>query len=188
MSELGGFIGNPRDALAYLNPALAPDATAFHRRNLPRLPIDDRLDALATGVLTSVPISLQAGDTVTSLSFVAGATAGATMTHWWLALYDPTGALLGQSADQTSGAIPAGAVKTLALTAPVKIPKTGTYRVGIMVAATTVPSLLGCVAAPAVIAGEPVLAEASGSALTTTAPATIASPAAQRALPLVYVS
>lgn len=190
MSELGGFKGNPRDALAYLNPTLNPDTVAFHRRNLPRLPIDDRTDALATGVLTTVPIYLQAGDTVTSLSFVAGATAGATMTHWFLALYDTSAvpALLAQTADQTSGAIAAGAVKTVALTAPVHITKGGVYRVGIMVAASTVPSLLGAVGSPAVLTGEPVLAEASGSGITTTAPATVASPAAQRAVPLVYVS
>lgn len=190
MTELGGYIGNPRDALAYLNVALAPDSTAFHRRNLPRLPIDDRTDALATGVMTSVPIFLQAGDTVTSLSVVAGATAGATMTHWFFALYSnaATPALLGQTADQTNTAIAAGSVQTLALATPVKITKSGIYWVGIMVAASTVPSLLGGVGAPTVITGEPGLAVHSGSGVTTTAPATITSSTAQRAVPLVYVS
>jgi len=188
VSELGGFKGNPRDALAYLNPALAPDSTAFHRRNLPRLPIDDRVDVLATGVMTSVPIYLQAGDVITSVSVVAGATAGATMTHWWFALYDTTGALMAQTADQTSGAIAAGAVLTKALATAQTIKKSGVYRVGIMVAATTVPSLLGAVGSPAVLTGEPTLAQASGSALAATAPATIATPTAQRAVPLVYVS
>jgi hypothetical protein len=56
MSLLGGYRANPRDAMEYLNTALAPDGTAFHRRNLPRLPIDDRTDCLTTPVMTWVPI------------------------------------------------------------------------------------------------------------------------------------
>lgn len=190
MTLLGDFKGNPRDALGYLNTALAPDGTAFHRRNLPRLPIDDRTDCLTTAVMTAVPIYLQAGDTVTSISAISGATAAGTPTHYFFALYSnaATPALLGQTADQTSTAWAADTVKTLALASPVKIAKSGVYWVGIMVAATTVPSLLGSVGAKPVVSGEPALANTSGSALTATAPATIASPAAQRAVPLVYVS
>ena len=190
MTLLGGFRGNPRDALEYLNAALAVDGTAFHRRNLPRLPIDDRTDCLATGVMTAVPIYLDAGDTVTNLSAISGSTAAGTPTHYWFALYSnaATPALLGQTADQTSTAWAADTVKTLPLVTPVKIAKSGIYWVAIMVAATTPPSLLGSVGAKPVVTGEPALANNSGSSLAASAPATIASPAAQRAVPLIYVS
>lgn len=190
MTLLGAYKGNPRDALGYLNVTLAPDSTAFHRRNVQRLPLDDRTDCLTTAVMTSVPIELEAGDTITSISAISGATAAGTPTNYWFALYSnaTTPALLGQTADQTSTAWAADTVKTVALAAPVKITKGGIYWVAIMVKATTVPSLLGCVGAKPVITGEPALANTSGSALTATAPATIASPAAQRAVPLVYVS
>lgn len=191
MTELGGYSGNPRDALQYLNTIATPDGTvAFHRRNLPRLPLDDRTDCLATGVMTSVPIYLQVGDVITNISVVTGGTAGATMTHWWFALYSnaATPALLAQSADQTSGAIAANTVLTQALATAQTITKSGIYRVGIMVAASTVPSLLGAVGAPVVLTHELVLAQNSGSALAATAPATIASPAVQKAIPMVVVS
>jgi hypothetical protein len=190
VSTLGGFKGNPRDALEFLNAALAPDSVAYHHRNLPRLPIDDRADALTTQVMTSVPIWLNAGETVTSISAISGTTAAGTPTNCFFALYSnaATPALLGQSADQTTAAWAADTVRTLALTTPVKITKAGLYWVGLMVKATTVPSLLGAVGAKPVLTGEPALANTSGSALTATAPATIASPAAQRAVPLVYVS
>jgi hypothetical protein len=82
----------------------------------------------------------------------------------------------------------ADTVRTVALASPVTITKSAIYWVGIMVKATTVPSLLGSVGSKPVITGEPALAQASGSALTGTAPATITSGTAQRAVPLVYVS
>jgi hypothetical protein len=187
---LGEFKGNPRDALGYLDTVLAADTTAFHRKNLPRLPLDDKPAALTTQVMTAVPIFLAAGDTITSISAVSGATAAGTPTNCFFALYSnaATPALLGQSADQLTAAWAADTVRTLALASPVKIGKSGIYWVGLMVKATTVPSLLGACGSKPVLTGEPALANTSGSALTGTAPATIASPAAQRDIPLVYVS
>ncbi|MFD0347334.1 hypothetical protein ACFQ0M_17260 [Kitasatospora aburaviensis] len=66
----------------------------------------------------------------------------------------------------------------------------GTYWVGIMVKATTVPSLVGVstTASAGIVTGEKNLAQTSGSALTTTAPATIASPTAAATAPLVIIT
>ncbi|HXR42993.1 MAG TPA: hypothetical protein VN738_11345 [Acidothermaceae bacterium] len=139
--------------------------------------------ALTTQVMTSVAIALQAGDVVSKLAFMSGATAAGTPTNWWFALYDnsATPALLGQTADQLTAAWAADTVKDLALAAPVTITTTGLYYAACMVKATTVPSLacavLGRAAvAGAVLTGQKVLAQTSGSGLTTTAPATIATP------------
>src|SRR4051812_9659647 len=73
--------------------------------------------ALTTQIMTAVPIVLEVGDKVTSLSFLSGATAAGTPTNWWFALYDTaaTAALIAQSADQLTAAWAADAIKTLAL-------------------------------------------------------------------------
>ncbi len=146
--------------------------------------------ALTTQVMTSVPVHLRAGDVITSISARSGATAADTPTNWWFALYDPAGAtLLGQTADQTNTAWAANTAMKVALASPYVVPTTGVYRAAIMVKATTVPTLAGLSvragASAAVVAGQAVLAQTSGTGLTTTAPATIATPTAVGTVPYV---
>lgn len=137
--------------------------------------------ALTTQVMTSVAIFLEVGDKVTSLSFLSGATAAGTPTNWWFALYDTsaTPALLGQTADQLTAAWAADTIKTVALSTPYYVTATGIYYASCMVKATTVPSLIAKVAPRAAVNGallsSKILAQTSGAALTTTAPATITS-------------
>jgi hypothetical protein len=179
------------------NPAnlLAGSPSGLLRANIDRLQAASDLAALTTQVMTAVAIPLQAGDTVTSLTFLSGSTAAGTPTNWWFALYDDsaTPALLGQSADQTTGAWAANTAKTLALASPVTIPRTGVYYAAVMVKATTVPTLAGAavqnaVGAGAVVAGMKVLARTSGAALVATAPATIATPTTVATVPLVLAT
>jgi hypothetical protein len=197
VTTLGRFTGNVRDELAAVAdmsrqflaglPTVS-DGGAPVRTNVPRLAVTADVGALTTQVMTSVALYLRKGDVVTNLSFRSGATAAATPTNYWFALYSTASpaALLGQTADQLTAAWPASTTKTLALAAPVTIPSDGIYWAAIMVKATTVPSLAGppspLLAAP-VFTGEKALAQTSGSALTTTAPATIASPTAVATLP-----
>lgn len=191
MTTLGFFKGIVRDALGHLNSNPDVDSQqVFYRRNLPRFPLDDKADALLTQVMTSVPIYLRAGDVVTNLTFISGATAAGTPTNYWFALYSTaaTPALIAQSADQLTAAWAADTVKTLALSAPYTVPVSGIYFAAVMVKATTVPSLVGTLAAKTVITGEANVSQSSGSALVGTAPATIASPAQQRAVPLAIAS
>lgn len=136
-----------------------------------------------TGVMLSVALPLQAGDVVTNLTFLSGATAAATPTNWWFALYDTaaTPALIRQTADQTSTAWAANTAKTVALSTAYTVPTTGVYRAAVMVAAATPPTIAGvslqnAAGAGAVVSGQLILAQTSGSGLTTTAPATIATP------------
>jgi hypothetical protein len=191
MSQLGTYTGIPRDALGYLNSAPPVDPTqTFNRANLPRFPLDDVAEAVATGVMTSVPLWLRAGDVVTNLSFLSGATALVTATHWWFALYSnaavPT--LLAQTTDQVATGWAADTWKTLPLATAQTIKATGVYWAAVMVAAATVPSLIGGRAAKALLAGETNIGQTSGSALTAAAPATVAGPAASRAVPLVVAT
>jgi len=195
VTQLGGYTRNVRDALAHLNLGDPSGPDTFYRRNMPRIGLYDSAGdtgqvALATGVMTSVPIFLFAGDVITNISVRSGATAAGTPTNYWLALYSDaaTPALLAQTADQTTTAWAANTTKTLALSSPYTVLRTGVYWVGIMVTATTPPTLLGNVAAPAIVTGERNLSQSSGAGLTTTAPATIATPTAKQFVPYVVIT
>ena len=194
MTKLGLYQGVIADALGHLN-AAGPAVNQFSRANMPRFGLYDSASdagsvALTTQVMTAVPIFLAAGDVITNLSAQAGATAAGTPTNYWFALYDSqaTPALLAQTADQLTAAWAAFAVKTLPLAAPVTITKTGVYWVAVMVKATTVPTLLGAIAAKPIVTGERNLAVTSGAALTTTATATLAAPTVANFAPLVVAT
>lgn len=195
MTLLGQLNRNPRDILGYLALAEPTSPDTFYRRNLPRVGLYDSASdtgqvALATGVMTSVPILLQAGDVITNLTFRSGATAAGTPTNWWFALYSDaaTPALLAQTADQTSTAWAANTTMTKALATAQTISRTGVYWAAINVTATTPPTLLGNCAMAPVVTGERNLSQSSGSALTATAPATIATPTVKQFVPLVIAT
>jgi hypothetical protein len=73
----------------------------------------------------------------------------------------------------------------------VTITTTGVYYASVAVKATTCPTLIGTTvnvnAAGAVVTGQKVLANTSGSTLTDTAPTTIATPTTVATVPLVIV-
>lgn len=183
MSELGLFTGNARDALAPWDAGLPSSLSTFYRTNLPRFGLYDSASdaghvALATGIMTAVPVKLVAGDIITNINFVTGATAGATITDSWAALYGPAATaagqlLLAQSTTTGAGALAANTAITKPLTAAYTVPTTGIYYVGISVTAATVPTLLGNVVAPVVLTGERLLSKAAGTGLSTTAPANL---------------
>jgi hypothetical protein len=164
------------------------------KANLDRTQCTGNLSALTTQVMFSVALPLEAGDLVTSLTFVSATTAAGTPTNYWVALYSPALALLAQSADQESAAWAANTAKTIALATPQLITTAGVYYAALMVKATTVPTLVGIALHNAVEAGNigslgfKVLAQTSGSSLVATAPATIATPTTVANVPLVIAS
>jgi len=166
--------------------------SAFRTSNLRPLDCTSDTAALTTAVMTSVAIPLNVGEKVTNISFKSGATAADTPLNWWFALYSPAGALLAQSADQTTTAWAADTLKTLALATAQDITATGVYYAAIHVKATATPTLigrtLGRAGAAAAILSSKILAQTSGSALTATAPATITAPTAIAAVPLCILT
>lgn len=160
--------------------------------NYPRVEIAADLSALTTQVMLSVGVPIQAGEPVVSLTFLSGATAAGTPTNYWAALYDPAGVLMAQSADLLTAAWAADTPKTFTLATPQAARAAGIYYAALMVKATTPPSLMGksvnrAAAAGAIASGQAVLAQTSGSALTGTAPATIATPTTVVNVPYVAV-
>lgn len=164
----------------------------FREGVLPRALCGGNLAALTTQVLLSTPIHLEAGDLVSNLTFMSATTAANTPTNWWFALYDDgtTPALVGQTADQTTTAWAANTAMTKALATAYLVPRSGIYYAAIMVKATAVPTLVGASVhhanvAGAIVSGQKILAQTSGSSLTDTAPATIATPTTVATIPYV---
>lgn len=167
--------------------------SGVQRSNLDRLQCTGNLSALTTQVMLSTALPLEAGDLVSNLTFVSGGTEAGTPTNWWFALYSPSGALLAQSADQEDAAWAANTAKTLALETPYLVPTAGLYYAAVMVKATTPPTLAGvalgnAALGGAVVAGMKAIAQTSGSSLTDTAPASIASPTGVANVPLVIAT
>lgn len=136
-----------------------------------------------TGVMHSAGIPLFAGDVITSMAFRVGA-AAVSPTHWWVALYDTSKNLMAQSADQLTTAMGANTTFDVALTAPQTITTNGIYYAALCTVAGTIPTIC-CSQVPAgfgqilsgLVAGMASRGQTSGSGLTGTAPATIATPA-----------
>lgn len=179
------------------NPAwsLNGKPSGVFRENLDRRQVAGNLAALTTQVMTAAAIPLEAGDIVSSLTFMSATTAAGTPTNYWFALYDDsaTPVLLSQTADQLTAAWAANTAKTLALASAQLISRSGIYYAAIMVKATAVPTLVGALlhhanVAGAIVAGQKVLALTSGAALTDTAPATLATPTTVATVPYVVAT
>lgn len=129
--------------------------------------------ALTSGTLYVVGVFLKAGQKVSNISFFSATTASGTPTNGFFALYSVSGLnQLAISANFTTEAWAAGAIKTKAMTTPYTIPSTGMYYLGIMITATTVPTLKGIAAKTNTqLAGSsPILHGTSSTGLTTSLP------------------
>jgi hypothetical protein len=130
------------------------------------------LAALTSGTLHLTAVYLRAGQKINQISYHSATTAAGTPTNGFFALYDINRALLAQTTNFTTEAWAANGIKTKPLTAPYTVPSTGLYYVGILITATTVPTLKGLAAKTASqLAGQtPILHGNSSSGLTTALP------------------
>jgi len=140
-------------------------------------------DEVNTAVLSSGRLSLQsiwlpAGTVVTSISFWSATTALATGTNQLFGLLDFSYNLLRSSVNDGATAWAANSRKTLALTTTFTTTYTGLHYLGIMVTATTVPTLKGNTAKTGgqLNAGAPSMGGTSNTGLTTSLPATANAP------------
>lgn len=170
--DANGAVYDP-SVLSNLDFALSAAGTIAE--TIPRsLCLETSLSALTSGTLYLCAIHLRAGQRVNAISVASGTTAAASPLNQWFALYDQNRGLLRQTVNDTTNAWAGSTIKTLALTSQYTVTYTGLHYVGIMVEATTVPTLRGLAKGTVVSALPPTLHGNSTAGLTTTAPATAA--------------
>lgn len=136
---------------------------------------------LATGRMQLAAIHLSAGQVVTSATFYSATTALSAGSNQWFALFDSAFAKLRVTSDDTSTAWAATTAKTLTFSSTYTVPTTGIYYLGIVVVASTVPTLVGISSvtnSSAVLLASPILGGRSDSSLTNPAscPSTATTP------------
>lgn len=140
----------------------------------------------STGTAWAVPIALQQGMVVTSMTYRVGTQAAVTPTAQYIALYDnaTTPNLLVTSGNLGSAARAANTIYTIPMSRPYTVPTSNIYYVSISFTAGTLPDLTGVAPGLATttnpiydgVLGTPRQGIYHGSALGGVAPATIASP------------
>jgi len=167
-SESGALASRAQVVAVRGNPMLPTGAIGS---TLPRSIVVGNSAWLVSGTVSVVAVSLMAGDSISSISFVSRNTAGAGMTNQWFALLDTNRVVLAVSADDTSTAWGANAVKTLVMTAPYVVPTTGIYYLAAMVAGSVIPTLAAAVSAATVLSGIPPISVGVSSTGQTAPPA-----------------
>lgn len=127
----------------------APTAQPFS--NVPRVgpTAINTISATSAGTLLLYLIHLPAGTLVSNISFMSGSTALNTAgsgPHAWVALYNGSRSLLGQSTDTTTLSWAANTVKTIDLATPYITTYSGYYYLGLMVhcgSTGTMPNFTG---------------------------------------------
>ena len=159
-----------------------------------------------SGILVAVPVPVDLGVVISKVSILVGATGASTPTHQFAALYAGTGsapALLGQSADATTTAIPAASpgtssgLYTFTLSTPQLITAAnapnGFIYAGVSITASTVPTAVSMSTPNGInyqwCTGGPLYQSmTAGSALGATAAATIASPSQKAVAPVIILT
>lgn len=133
---------------------------------------------LSSGRLSLQAIYLPAGTVVSSISFWSATTAAGTPTNQLFGLYDSSLNLLRSSTNDTTTAWAANSKKTLSLTSTFTTTYSGIHYLGLMVTATTVPTIKGNTARTGgqMQAAAPSMGGTSTTGLTTALPATAAAP------------
>jgi len=143
-------------------------AETFPRHLVPEV----NTSLLSTGRLSLQAIAIREGELLTSISFWSATTAAGTPTNQIFGLYNNTLALLRGTNNDTTTAWGANTRKTLNLTSTFTTTYTGLYYLGIMVTATTVPTVKGYTARTGgqLNAAAPSLGGTSNTGLTTALP------------------
>lgn len=104
--------------------------------------VEANIGILSTGRLSVAAIFLPKGLPVTSITFMSATTAASVPLNQWFALFDDARGKLAVTADDTTTAWAANTAKTLTVTGgPFVTTYAGLYYVGLMVLATTVPTI-----------------------------------------------
>lgn len=144
---------------------------------------------LVSGTLWLVAVPLEQGTVVTALNYWSTGTALSGGTNKWAALYDSALALMAQSTTDTDAADWGTNTKfTFTLSAAQTISTSGLYYAGLMVAASTPPTILGVAGNSVLWGAAPKLTGTSTASLTDTAPNPAAAISAAGSMPYVNIT
>lgn len=140
--------------------------TGVMGETIPRLFVSVATVSLATTTLKLSAIYLPKGTSVTNISWLSGTTPLAVGSNQWFSLFDNGRNKLAVTADDTSTAWAASTVKTLAVTGgPFVTTYDGLHFLGVLVVATTPPTLAGYQTLGTAVALTPALWGASTTGL-----------------------
>ncbi len=131
-----GFLGG-----LVLSPPTSVWPSGAIAQTIPPFLIATSATAVTSGQLYVYGIMLQAGVTISNISFLIGSTAGATLTHGWFALLNSSFLQVAHTADQTSGGLTANAFTTKALTTAYTPTVSGQFWIAYAVVATQQPTM-----------------------------------------------
>jgi hypothetical protein len=110
---------------------------------------------LASGEGLFAVVHLFAGQVIGHLAWCVGTTGATTPTNQWLGLFDSTGHMVAQTADQLTAAQTASTLYSIAIaqiasgaSATYTVPTTGDYYIGIFTTATGLPNAAGMAGPP----------------------------------------
>lgn len=172
--------GNNRIDTSIKRRVLQPNAYAAESVPRSAATITSR-GTLASGRMSVVAIELPVGLTINKLIFHSGTTALATGSNQWFCLLDQNRNQLAVTADDTSTAWASNTAKALSLATPFTTAYAGLYYLGVVVVATTVPSLVAIQQLGYIAGLAPVLSGTANTALTNPA----SCPATAQALAVV---
>jgi hypothetical protein len=104
--------------------------------------------ALVSGRMSIVGIVLTKGQSLTSVGFYSATTALSAGTNQWFCILNSAMQIVAVTVNDTSTAWTANTLKVLALTGTYVVPSTGQYHLGIVVTASTVPTLSAVITLP----------------------------------------
>jgi len=171
----------------------SPTNTTF-AESIPRLLAGGDLALASSGVELAVGVPLQAGDVISTITFITGGTAANGPTAGYAVLRGTDGTKLVQTADFGSTARAANTAYSVSLTSSYTIVTPGLYYVGLsLTVSTTMPTVRGVSVGNATVAGAvglsaKILAQSHGSSVGATAPSTIATPTTVATVPYIVLT
>ena len=163
-------------ATSPIDPWACTSISGVQAESIPRMLCNEaNLSALTSGTLFFQAIYLRAGQKISSVSVSSATTAAGTPTNQRFGLYDSARNKLAETSDALTAAWAANTVKTLSLTSQYTITQSGLYYIGVLVAATTVPTIKGLTAktSGSLAAQAPILhGNTASTGLTTSIPST----------------
>lgn len=152
---------------------VAGEIAATHPRELLS---ENNSGVLTSGTLRMQAVYLEAGQVITAISIWSASTAAVSPTNCLFGLYSGARTLLATTANFTTTPWPSNTRRVGTLTTEYTVPTSGLYYVGVMVTATTVPTLIGHTGRTTNVVSNtaPLLQGASSTGLTTALPATAA--------------